>query len=313
MTATYRPRVERALRFIGDNLDRPLSVAEVARQAHLSEFHFHRIFAAVMGEPVGRLITRKRLELAALRLAYEPDRPVTDVALSVGYSSISNFSKAFSAHFGCAPSRVRNPTKDGAVPPALGKLTREYGKVFDPASLYVLPPDVSEEQRRAEHEAMSKDVRFETIAAIDVACLASPDGYDLPALQATWAELIDRGRQLGICGDAVDSYGMAFDSPQLTSPELCRYHACIPTHDGSPLPAPLFRGCIPAGRYAVFRYAGEVAEVEAMYRRIYSVWFPRSSLVPDDFVAVDHYVNDEPVDGRVDFEIWIKVRPRGAE
>ena len=118
MSLDYRPRVERALRFIGENLDRPLSVAEVARAAHLSEFHFHRIFAAVMGEPIGRLITRRRLELAALRLAYETERSVTDIALSVGFSSTSNFSKAFSAHFGCAPSRLRQRPRGLGFPKA---------------------------------------------------------------------------------------------------------------------------------------------------------------------------------------------------
>ncbi|AKF11083.1 AraC family transcriptional regulator [Sandaracinus amylolyticus] len=309
MTSTdYRPRVERAIRFIGENLDRPITLAEVAKVAHLSEYHFHRIFAAITGEPIGRFVTRRRLELAALRLAYEPSRSVTEIALAVGYSSTSNFSKAFSAHFGCAPSRVRHPDPD--LPPALGKLTRTYGARFDPAALYVLPPDADEATRRREHDALAKSVRWVDFAGLDVACLASAEGYDLPALERTWDELIARGRALGVCDDAVDAYGMAFDSPRVTAPELCRYHACVPCPADVALPAPLFRGRIPAGRYAVFRYAGDVTAVEETYRRIYSVWLPRSGVVADDFVAVDHYVNDGPVAGSVDFEIWIKVRAR---
>ena len=35
-----RAEIERALRFIGDHLEQPLTVADVARAAHLSEFHF---------------------------------------------------------------------------------------------------------------------------------------------------------------------------------------------------------------------------------------------------------------------------------
>ncbi|UJR85503.1 hypothetical protein [Sandaracinus amylolyticus] len=42
------------------------------------------------------------------------------------------------------------------------------------------------------------------------------------------------------------------------------------------------------------------------------MWLPRSGAVADDFVAVDHYVNDGPVGGSVDFEIWIKVRVPSA-
>ena len=39
---------------------------------------------------------------------------------------------------------------------------------------------------------------------------------------------------------------------------------------------------------------------------------PESALAPDDFIAIDRYVHDGPVDGRIDMEIWIKVRPRSA-
>jgi AraC family transcriptional regulator len=307
-TDSHRPRIERALRYIAEHLAEPLPLAEVARVAHTSEFHFHRIFAAVVGEPVGRFVTRQRLELAALRLAYEPERSITEIALSSGYSSTSNFTKAFTAWFGCPPSRLRDPGSE--VPPAIGKLTRTWGKTFDPAALYTLPPDADEDELRARYADLAQQVRFVTSPGIDVACLSSPEGYDLAALERTWAELVVRARELGIAGEAVDAYGLAYDSPHVTAPERCRYHACVPCPPTVPLPPPLFRGRIPAGRYAVFRYAGEVAGVEAMYRSIYSVWLPRSSLAPDDFVAIDHYVTDAPVDGWVDLEILIKVRHR---
>jgi AraC family transcriptional regulator len=307
MSESYRPHVERALRYIADHLERPLSVAEVAKTARLSTFHFHRIFSAVMGEPVGRYITRKRLEVAALRLAYEPDRSVTEIGDSCGYSSTSNFTKAFTAYFGVSPTRVRRPNPD--LPVALGKLTHSYGKRFQPVELHALPP----RDRTATENSRIEPARFETCPGLDIACLASAEGYDFDTVSATWADLIDRARQLGICDGPVDAYGIAFDSPQLTAPEFCRYHACVPCPREQELPAPLFRARIPQGRYAVFAYSGEVAGVEATYHAIYADWFPRSSLAPDDFTAVDHYVHDWPVDGRVTLEIWIKVRARRSD
>lgn len=304
----HRARLERALAFIAANLDRPLSVAEVAKVAALSEFHFHRVFAAVMSESVGEFITRKRLETAALMLAYHPARSVTDIALAAGYSSTANFSKAFSGFFGCRPTDVRDPArrKDGRM----GKLTSRYGKDFSPADLYALPDAPASEERGRRFEAIERGLRFEDRAEMPVACLASPAGYDLASLLRTWDELIARARQLGLCGAAIDAYGMAHDSPQLTAPELCRYHACVPLPAGHEVSSPLFRAMIPAGRYAVFRHAGPVEGLEQVYRDIYSVWFPGSSLVPDDFRSIDHYVNDGPVGGVVDMEILIKVRPR---
>jgi AraC family transcriptional regulator len=308
MASDYRPQVERAIAHILEHLGEPLTLAAVARVAHLSEFHFHRIFASVVGEPVGRFITRKRLELAALRLAYEPARPVTEIALDVGYSSVSNFSKAFASFFGCSPSQVRDPS--AARQDAIGKLTRTYGKDFRPRDLFSLPEDVPEGERQERRAALARGLRYLDCPGFSVACLASPGGYDLAAIERTWAQLIEHGQALGLCGEDVDAYAMAFDSPQLTSPELQRYHACIPCPDGAVVPPPLFVSRIPDGRYAIFRYDGEVSGLEDHHRAIYSLWFPSSSVAPDDFTVVNHYVSDWPKDGRVTMDIWFKVRPK---
>ena len=308
MASDYRQPIERALQFIAEHLNRPLTVAEVAKVAHLSEFHFHRIFSAVMSEPIGRYVSRKRLEVAALRLAYEPQRSIGEIADSCGFSSLSNFSKAFSAYFGCSPSRLRNP--DPSLPAAIGKLTRSYAKEFHPSDLYKLPQDVDPQVRAQELAKLSAAVRYHDCPGFPVACLASPEGYDFEALSKTWNEMIERAHQLGLSDGPVDAFGMAFDSPQLTAPQLCRYHACVPCPAEFNPPAPLFRSRIPAGRYAIFHYAGALDQVEEMYRSIYSVWLPQSSSTPGDFVAIDHYIHDEPRDGQVDFEIWIQIRPR---
>ncbi|HEU5073624.1 MAG TPA: AraC family transcriptional regulator [Polyangiaceae bacterium] len=125
-----RPEIERSLTFISERLEQPLTVADVARAAGMSEFHFQRVFHDALSESVGQFVTRKRLETAALRLAYEPETPITSIALSSGYSSSSNFSKAFSAFFGCSPTDVRTPA--GKVPTAVSKVLARYGKRFRP-------------------------------------------------------------------------------------------------------------------------------------------------------------------------------------
>lgn len=307
--ASHRDRaIERAIGFIVDHADEPLTVAQVAKAAAVSEFHLNRLFHQAVGESIGRFITRRRLELGALRLAYEPDRNITDIALSSGYSSSSNFSKAFSAYFGCSPARVREP----GAPGKLGTLTTHYGKDFSPADLYALPSRVSGDEREREAKRWSELVRFETVPELGFACLASSDGYDLAALHHTWGELIARAQALGLCQDDVDAWGISHDSPTLTAPELCRYHACVPCPPGPALPPPLFAGKRSAGRYAIFRYRGPVDEVADAYRGIYSCWFQHSSLAPADYTPLDHYVADFPEEGRIEMEMWLRVRPRRA-
>ena len=318
MAAVHRPEIERALAFIAAHLEQPLSVSDVARAAHLSEFHLHRVFHAAVGESVGRFITRRRLELAALRLAYERDRSITDIALSSGYSSSSNFSKAFSAYFGQSPSEVQRGaaargTRDssGALPARVSKLLELHGVRFRADALYSLPPAPSSEERARIAAAWEARVRYEDSAERHFAALASPGGYDFPSQQETWRELITRARQLGLAGEAVDAWGIPHDSPEITAPELCRYYACVPCPAGLTLAPPLTAASMPQGRYAVFVWQGPVAQVADAYREVYSCWFAESSLAPADFTPYDHYVADAPRDGQIELEVWFRVRPRG--
>ena len=71
MTSSRRSQLEydRRLHAVIDHIDRhlddKLDLATLSRVAHFSEFHFHRLFHALTGEPLGDYVRRRRLELAA--------------------------------------------------------------------------------------------------------------------------------------------------------------------------------------------------------------------------------------------------------
>ena len=122
----YR-RVHRARDFIHASLDAPLSLAQLARVAAMSTYHFHRAFRAIVGETPGRYVTERRL-LAARRLLATTGRSVTDVCLDVGFSSHSHMTAAFREAFGAPPSawrgRLRKPEKR-ALAELLERATQE--------------------------------------------------------------------------------------------------------------------------------------------------------------------------------------------
>lgn len=102
-------RFTRAVEFMTANLARPVSIAEVAREAGVSAFHFTRLFTRRMGLPPHAFLTRCRMEKAHLLLS------TTDLAISVlaaecGYPIASSFSSAFFRHFGHAPTAVHRPS-----------------------------------------------------------------------------------------------------------------------------------------------------------------------------------------------------------
>ena len=103
---TYEERMLRVLVHIQEHVDEDLSLAALARVAHFSPYHFHRIFRGMVGESVKTHIRRLRLERAALHLK-TTRRPVTRLAFEAGYETHESFTRAFRDMFGVAPSVYR--------------------------------------------------------------------------------------------------------------------------------------------------------------------------------------------------------------
>ncbi len=134
--ADYVKRVNAVVNHVAADPNQPYSVADLAQIANFSTFHFHRIFQSIAGESVADMVARLRLEAAAATLLYQPALTITRVAMDHGYSSAANFSKAFSNHFGCSPSRYRQTnsrvenSKNGkAVADMLGHNSAQHNRV----------------------------------------------------------------------------------------------------------------------------------------------------------------------------------------
>ncbi|MFP4136857.1 MAG: helix-turn-helix domain-containing protein [Halomonas sp.] len=112
-------------RFIETNLARRLSVADLAREACLSEAHFRHCFRRQTGLTPWQYVRRRRLE-AARRLLDESRLPLAQIAALTGFSNQSALSHACREAYGQPPSRLRRklaasvarpPSQRGAPPP----------------------------------------------------------------------------------------------------------------------------------------------------------------------------------------------------
>jgi len=94
--------------WIEQQLDQPLTLAQVAARAGLSPFHFSRLFTARMGRSVMAHVRGRRLVRGARRLCDEPDLQLIDLAFDCGFDSQEAFTRAFKRAFGVAPGRFRS-------------------------------------------------------------------------------------------------------------------------------------------------------------------------------------------------------------
>lgn len=87
-----------------------MGLAEAAGVAGLSPFHFLRVFSKVLGVTPHQYLIRCRLRRAAGLLA-EDERPITDVALDVGFADLSNFVRSFHRAAGVSPRAFRRAAR----------------------------------------------------------------------------------------------------------------------------------------------------------------------------------------------------------
>ena len=94
------------IEFINDNLDRNISLKELASLVRLSPNHLCKAFARTMGMPPHQYHRRQRIERAKLLLA-DTRRSITDIVSATGYTASSNFATAFRRVTGLSPREFR--------------------------------------------------------------------------------------------------------------------------------------------------------------------------------------------------------------
>jgi AraC-like DNA-binding protein len=104
-----RRAVEVAL-WIDANARNDIDLATAAKIAGLSNYHFLRVFAAVVGITPHQYLVRARLRNAA-KLLIESERPITDIAFDVGFNDVSNFVRTFGRAAGASPRAFRQAAR----------------------------------------------------------------------------------------------------------------------------------------------------------------------------------------------------------
>lgn len=106
--------IAKARKFIHANLDQPMPLGTVARQAGLSESHFCRLFKEATGLTLTDYVNRCRIEWAKRELL-RPEARVSEIAFLVGYQSLSQFNRSFARIVGDAPTAYRRNKLDRAA------------------------------------------------------------------------------------------------------------------------------------------------------------------------------------------------------
>lgn len=103
-------RLNRVVEHIEANLDRSISLSEMADVAGLTRIYFAAQFRRTTGTSPHSFLLRRRVERAK-DLLRSSNQPLADVALAVGFSTQAHFTTVFKRHAGDTPHRWRQSAR----------------------------------------------------------------------------------------------------------------------------------------------------------------------------------------------------------
>jgi len=95
--------LSRVIRYIEQNIGRPISLDDLAAIAQVSRFHFTRLFKRTVGVSPMAYLERSRVQRAQ-ELIKEGDLPLAEIAVVVGFADQSHFTRRFHLHNGLTPA-----------------------------------------------------------------------------------------------------------------------------------------------------------------------------------------------------------------
>ncbi|HNY30186.1 MAG TPA: AraC family transcriptional regulator [Fibrobacteria bacterium] len=310
--AEYYARIHRVLDHVEGHLDQELSLESLAEVGCFSPYHFHRVFGAVVGEPLMSFVTRLRLEKAAKLLVHEQATPVSRIAERVGMPDSSVFARAFRRQFGVSASAWRVGKRPPDANRKQGKMDRKQSQDFDELADHL---DGTHSNRRFpmpdQEVKVQVEVRDAAPRAFAYVRHIGPYAGDAELFGRLFGKVFAWAGPRGLLGPEARPLTIYHDDPEVTPTEKLRISVGITVPAGTAVEGEIGTMDIPGGKYAVATCAIHPGQYLAAWNALMVGWFPSSGWQPDERPCFELHLNDPAQDpeGYHRLELWEPVRP----
>jgi AraC family transcriptional regulator len=267
--------MNRVLEFIQEHLHEPLTLEDIAQEALLSKFHFHRIFKMVTSESLSQFIQRLRIEKSANILYCETKDSLTDIALNCGFSSSGYFSRVFKEHYGISATEFRKMSIQEKQ-----QFIQTHIKGLFPLKNYCL---------------LQEDIKIEikTLSKIHLAYIRK-FYFDLNdearIIDQMFDYMIGWGKNKGLMDKDTKVVGVIYDSLLLTPFSKYQYDACITVPNSVKEDGVVGVKDIDEGKYVILNLRSvSKEEFERSIFTLFNSWFPKSGYYVDYRPILEFY------------------------
>lgn len=253
------------------------SIAQLAELANFSDFHFHRLFKAYTGETPAELARRLRLERAAADLIYQSEVSITDLAMTLGFSSSANFAKAFSAHFGIAPSHY--------AANKISKPGKASSNQSEDTSLNAL---VKRTKQTLENPGQTIAIEEQPLAHLAYVRHVGP--YQPEVISALFSRLQAWADDNQLKSNP--TYGITWSDSSVAEPETWRYDAAMKVTAETQANAGIDVQTLAAGKLAVLKLTlnpPDYSPIARAWDYLLSEWLPGSGWQPAHQPSFERY------------------------
>ena len=318
----YISRINRVIDYIENNYSKAMSLDALADVAGFSRFHFHRIFSAMVGEPLNQFIIRIRVEKAAAMLTNNPKKSVTEIAFDCGFSGSAPFARSFKSLFNMSATEWRDggwqKSKNCKTDSNGCKTVGKIGQSFDVSSYYA--GDVNNNQQiwrikmKEDVNKIDAEITVEEIDDLHVAYIRYIGPYkgDSKLFEGLFEKLFTWAGPRGLLsGPDLKVMSVYHDDPEITEDTKLRTSMCISVPENTAVDGEIGKMTIPGGKYARGRFEIKADEFQAAWDTMCGGWFPESGFQPGDGLCFESCLNspkDHP-EGKHIVDIYIPVKP----
>lgn len=302
----YKARINKTFDYIEKNLEKPITLGELAAEANFSRFHFNRIFHSMVGETPFQFIIRLRLERAASLMLTNKHESISEIAYKCGFSDKSVFSRNFKNYFKIAASQYRKEKQNNSKISQLHSKTEQ----LDERPVMYFCPELKTIKWRTSMK-LNKDVEVKELPKMTVAYIRHLGAYD--GNQQMFQELRNKLFSWASSRELLNSKDFKFlvmyhDDPNVAIGDKLRMSLCIGVPSETKVSGEIGKMEIEATKYVVARFELTGQDFQKAWDWVYGQWLPTSGYQPDDKPCFELYLQ-EPKDGNYLIDICVPVKP----